>query len=106
MPPEFFPAETAFPPVAGDIDPSDPETWRRYLTPELRKQFENMGEEIVQFDVTNRNYELVKKHYAALYWLRDKRKDEGRRGRLLLRVAVATFVVAVIGAVATILQFL
>ena len=107
MPPEFFsPSETAYPPMAGGIDPSDPETWRRRLTPELRKHFENMGEEIVQFDVTNRRFGLAKKHFAALYWLREKRKDEGRRGRLILKVAIATFVVAVIGTVATILQFL
>lgn len=77
--------------------------WRQYLTPELKAHFERVGEDSVQFDVSNHSYrENREKQLAALAWLAEKRDRRERRERWTIRVGLATFVVAVLTLAATI----
>ena len=59
------------------------------------------GETIVEFDVTHRNYAKDEKHFAALFWLaqrRDAKKSIAtRRFHLIFWVALAGLVVALVG---------
>ena len=68
------------------------------LTDDLRPHFERMGEEVVQWDVTNHNYREPDKQFAALYWLGQKRKARQRQSNTILVVTLLTLVAA-IGAV-------
>ena len=83
------------------IDQADYRTWEPYLTPELRAHFERAGETIVEFDVTHHNYHKEEKHFAALFWLaqrRDAKKSIAtRRFHLIFWVALAGLVVALVG---------
>ncbi len=72
----------------------EPEKWPDLLTEELDGHFSRMGEESVQWDVSNHRYGTPEKHYAALYWLGQKRKARQRLNVAILVVAVATLIVS------------
>jgi len=58
---------------------SSPADWSKFLTPEYRHYFENeIGDEVVRFDVLHHRYQNPEKHYAALAWLREKREARER----------------------------
>ena len=86
--------------MAAAIDPSDPKTWEQYLTPELRAHFERAGETIVEFDVTHHSYGMEEKHFAALFWLAQRRGAKKslatRRFHLIFWVALAGLIVALV----------
>lgn len=71
-----------------------PNEWPTFLTPDLRRHFDRIGEELVQYDVSHHNYGERKKHYAALYWLGEKRRHRERRENTILFIVKATLVVA------------
>jgi hypothetical protein len=60
-----------------------PVEWSKHLTQELRTHFESVGEDCVQFDVSNHNYGSKDKQFAALAWLAEQR--DGRRRRDAIR---------------------
>jgi hypothetical protein len=60
-----------------------PDEWSRHLTQELRTHFQSVGEDSVQFDVSNHNYGSMDKQLAALAWLAEQR--DGRRRRDTVR---------------------
>lgn len=90
----------------------DDDDWgREHLTPKLREHFERVGEELVQFDVTNKRYSSSAKHFAALYWLRERRGQqkaiEKERHDVIVVLTGATLLLTFIGiAVAVLLHFL
>jgi hypothetical protein len=71
----------------------------QYLSPAWRAHFESVGEDSVQFDVSNHNYHAPEKQLAALAWLAEKRAKRERRDRWTFR---ATFLVALLTLVATV----
>lgn len=73
----------------------EPEKWPSLLTKELKRHFSRMGEESVQWDVSNHRYGVPEKHYAALYWLGQKRKSRQRLNTTILLVAIATLAVSI-----------
>ncbi len=83
------------------INQSDYRTWEPYLTPELRAHFERAGETIVEYDVTQGNYDTEETYFAALFWLaqrRDAKKSIAtRRFHLIFWVALAGLIVALVG---------
>jgi hypothetical protein len=72
----------------------EPEEWPKHLTDKLRRRFERVGFEGVQWDVVNHNYGTPEKHYAALHWLGLKRRRQQRITYMILAVAIATLVVS------------
>ena len=81
------------------IDPKNPKTWRVHLTPEHRANFESKGTEIVRDEVLRRVHKDPRKHFAALYWLREKRAN--KRNLVLLGVFFAG-----VGVVLSVLSYL
>lgn len=61
---------------------------KKLLTPELRVQFQALGEKSVQRDVSNHNYGRADKHRAALYWLAEVRQARMTREKHMFWVAV------------------
>jgi len=83
-----------------------PEEWSRHLTPELRVHFDNVGEALVQNDVSNHNYRDQKKQWAALAWLAEQRDQRTRRDtirfRLIFWTALATLIATLLAIAVTV----
>ena len=71
-----------------------PEKWPELLTDDLKAHFERVGEESVQWDVSNHRYREPEKQFAALYWLGQKREARQRQSNRILLVALATLIAA------------
>ena len=76
----------------------NPVDWSKYLTPEYRTHFEEVGEYGVQFDVSNHRYSKPEKQFAALAWLKEMRDRRTRRDairfHLIFWTALATLMAA------------
>lgn len=77
---------------------------KKLLTPELRVQFQDLGEKSVQHDVSNHNYGRADKHRAALDWLIEMRQARMTREKHMFWVAVAAVVLMLIGVILIFLQ--
>ena len=77
---------------------------KKLLTPELRVQFQDLGEKSVQHDVSNHNYGRADKHWAALHWLVEMRQTLMTREKHMLWVAVAAVVLMLTGVILAFLQ--
>ncbi len=71
--------------------------WKQHLTPELRDHFERIGEELVQFDVAHHNYKEPAKHFAAIYWLGEKRIGRDNRESRMFWLVVVSVIVSAFG---------
>lgn len=78
--------------------------WKELLTPEWRQQFEDDGEESVQFDVSNHNHKSQERQHAALYWLVEKRNARELREKCIFGIVVVTLVLTAIGLVIAVVQ--
>jgi hypothetical protein len=79
----------------------NPDDWSKYLTPEYRTHFEEVGEDGVQFDVSNHRYFNPEKQFAALAWLKEERDRRTRRTidtrfHLVFWTTLATLIAAIL----------
>lgn len=78
--------------------------WKAHLTPEWRQQFEDVGEESVQFDVSHHNHKSQERQYAAIYWLWEKSNARELREKRIFWIVVATLLLTVIGLVIAVVK--
>jgi hypothetical protein len=78
------------------VNPAD---WLKYLTPEYRTHFEEVGEDGVQFDVSNHRYSNPEKQFAALAWLKERRNQRTPRNTIPFPLLFWTALVTVIAAI-------
>jgi hypothetical protein len=80
----------------------NPVDWSKYLTPEYRTHFEEVGEDGVQFDVSNHRYSNPEKQFAALAWLKERPNQRTPRNSIPFHLLFFwTALVTVIAAILT-----
>ena len=82
------------------------EEWKAHLTPERRQYFEDAGEESVQFDVSNHNYNTQDREFAALYWLGEKRTAREKREKRIFWIVVASLLLTALGVVVAVVNLI
>ena len=80
--------------------------WERYLTRELRTQFERIGEESVQLDVSHQNFETPDQQRAALFWLGEQREARETRANSTFWLMISTAFLAGLGVVLALVDLL
>lgn len=80
---------------------TDSEHGKEYLTDELRNHFEYIGQNGVEHDLFERNYMNPEKRFAALYWLRVRRREkdaqETRRFWAIVIIGALTLIATIAG---------
>ena len=71
-----------------------PNEWPKFLTPDLERHFERIGEDLVRHDVAAHRYQEKEKHFAALCWLKKKRDQRDHRGESAAKIMKLTLIVA------------
>jgi DNA-binding PucR family transcriptional regulator len=83
------------------------EAWKQFLTPEREAEFERLGEEHVQSEISRYKAEYLRseaggsEYLAALYWLGEKRLSRERREKTRDRREWITLGLVFVGVVLT-----